>query len=55
MTPRGATTYTRKPTANKTHAILTILTAGGWLVVWLPLLAWRRYGPQRKTSVTVYH
>lgn len=52
--PRRAVSKERKRTSHGLHLVLTICTGGFWgLCVWLPITAWHKMGPRKKT-VTHY-
>ncbi|MFE3461356.1 hypothetical protein ACFXKD_27745 [Nocardiopsis aegyptia] len=40
--------------ANSTHLLLTLLTCGMWLVIWIPWWLFRAIVPRRKVTRTYY-
>lgn len=56
--PRYAKTVERRRglggLANSTHLILTLLTCGMWLFIWVPWWLFRMIVPRKKTTKTYY-
>lgn len=56
--PRYAETVERRRglggLANSTHLLLTLLTCGMWLFVWIPWWLFRVIVPRKKTTKTYY-
>ncbi len=44
--------YRRRSTRHGLHLVLTLMTCGGWLLVWPVVWAWNAFGPRERTVIT---